>query len=332
MNRSLAALLAALLVTSPALRVRAAEDTTAVDTPWSAGVAAVDRDAALALFKDGNDLFAQSEYAEAARKYRAALARWSHPAIAGNLAVALIHLDSPLEASQLLEAALRFGATPFEPHVYQQLVTHQKLLAGQLARVEVACPMPEVALVLDGATELACPGKSAQVVLVGRHQVVARRRGYLTFAREFTALAGTTTHIDVSLQPLETAGGVERRWATWKPWAVVGAGAALVLIGVPLQLAARSNLDAYEQEVARSCPNGCRREDLPEAVWDLEARGHLENRLAIGAFVVGGLTAVTGAVLTYMNRPQRVRLEESGRRVAVVPHDDGAAFVLELTF
>lgn len=329
MRRSLAAVVCAALLATPV--VHAAEEV-AADRPWTQGVAEADRDAALALFKEGNDLFAQSEYAEATRKYRAALERWRHPAIAGNLAVVLIHLDATLEASHVLEDALRFGAAPFEPHVYQQLVTHQKLLAGQLARVDVACRLPEVSLVLDGAIELACPGRSEQVVLVGKHQVVARRRGYLTFAREFTALAGTTTHIDVSLQPLETAGGYERRWDVWKPWAVVGAGAALILVGVPLQLAARSNLDAFEQEVARSCPNGCAREDLPDAVWQLENRGHLENRLAVGAFVVGGLTAVTGAVLTYMNRPQRVQLEESGRRVSVIPTDDGAAFALTLTF
>ncbi|KYF66968.1 hypothetical protein BE11_18415 [Sorangium cellulosum] len=41
-------------------------------------------------------------------------------------------------------------------------------------------------------------------------------------------------------------------------------------------------------------------------------RGESSNRLAIGALVAGGATAVTGAVLLFMNRPQSYRTEDRG--------------------
>jgi len=51
---------------------------------------------ALELFHDGNELFGKHEYATAVTYYRKALAEWDHPAIHGNLAVALINLEQPL--------------------------------------------------------------------------------------------------------------------------------------------------------------------------------------------------------------------------------------------
>jgi hypothetical protein len=58
-------------------------------------------------------------------------------------------------------------------------------------------------------------------------------------------------------------------------------------------------------------------------VLDLESRGKLENRIAIGAFVAGGAALATGVVMLILNQPRHVRLEESGRRIGLVPSRDG---------
>jgi hypothetical protein len=318
MKRTAAAIIASLvLATTTAVH---AEPPGEADRPWAAGVSADERERALALFQEGNGYFAQSEYAEAARRYREALGHWDHPAIRGNLAVALINLDAPLEAYTNLEAALRFGAAPFESNAYQQLVTHQKLLAGRVAHIEIACPAQGASVALDGAQVLACPGQAAQLVLVGPHQIVARKRGHLTFTRDLDAMPGATTSITIVLQPLAALDREERRWPTWRPWAIMGAGVLVGSVGLVLELDARDNMDAFEAENLRSCPDGCERADLPEAVWGQKDRAEREDRWAIGAFAVGGAALVTGAVLLWMNQPERVRLDEEGKRVSVIPH------------
>lgn len=289
------------------------------DRPWARGVSPEDRERALELFRIANESFVDSQYADAAKLYREALRSWDHPAIRGNLAVALIHLDRTVEAYEHLQAALRWGAAPFEEHLHQQLVTNEKLLRGQLARVQVACDVPEAQVTLDGEDLLAGRGTVARVVKAGQHQVVARKSGHLTFTQQFTAFPDRPVEIRVVLVPLEQAGGYERRWAVWKPWTVLGAGVAVLGIGVGLELAAQADMDQYEEEIARACPDGCVPSDLPGAVRDLESTARLENGLAVGAFVVGGLAVVTGGIMVFLNQPRRVRLEESGRRIGVVP-------------
>jgi hypothetical protein len=103
------------------------------------------------------------------------------------------------------------------------------------------------------------------------------------------------------------------------PWLVLGGSAAIVGTGVAFQLAASDNFDAYEQEIARSCPSGCRPEDLPPAVRALEDRGRWQNTLGVTGMVVGGVGMVAGSVLLVLNQPRHVRLEESGRRVGWRP-------------
>lgn len=300
--------------------------------PWADGVSEADQTAALELFRAGNELFAQSEYADAASKYREALGHWDHPAIHGNLAVSLIHLDDPLQAFAHVELALRWGAQPFEPHVYDQLVTSRKLLLGQLARIEVDCPVEGAEIALNGEVLFVGPGTSQRLARAGSHQVVASKDDYLTFTRQFDALPGEVTRVEVTLVPLVDAGGYERRWAEWKPWAVVGGGAALIAVGVGFQLSAQGNVDAYEEEIARSCPDGCVESDLPEAVRDLRGRARWENRVAVGAFTLGAGAVATGAILLYMNRPRRVRLDASGRRISATPLVAPGAFGVTLSF
>ena len=60
------------------------------DKPWAAGVSDADQSAALALYKEGNAFFAQSQFKEALEKFVQALKIWDHPAIRYNAAVCLI--------------------------------------------------------------------------------------------------------------------------------------------------------------------------------------------------------------------------------------------------
>lgn len=322
MKRLVATLALGIAVLGPGPTARAqstagpAED---VGRPWAAGITPEARETALASFRAGNAHFADKEYAAAVVSYREALTHWDHPAVHGNLAVALVHLDDPLEAYEQVRLALRYGAEPFEPNVYEQLTTSQKLLEGQLATVEIVCDVDGAEVALDGAGVLGGKGAALSMIRVGPHQVVASKPAHLTFTHRFNALPRQTVRIEVKLVPLREAGGYERRWASWKPWSAVGAGAALVLLAVPLELAAQNNIDGYEQEIARSCPHGCNSADLPPAVRDLATRGRWQSRVAVSALITGGVVAAAGAYLVYENRLRRVRLDESGRRVSAAP-------------
>jgi hypothetical protein len=109
-----------------------------------------------------------------------------------------------------------------------------------------------------------------------------------------------------------------RRWPAWKPWAVVGAGALLALVGVPVLLEVKSNLDAYDAGVQTRCSSGCMADNVPPDLTALRDRAHTENIVAVSLFAIGGVVAATGVALVIMNQPRIVPAEE-GTHATVAP-------------
>jgi hypothetical protein len=304
----------ALLVALPGVARAQVAAPDRADRPWAKGVPADAQKDALVLFEEANKLFENSAHAAALAKYREALKIWDHPAIRYNAAVALINLDQPLAANENLELALRHGEAPFNPETYQQAMTYRKLLRGQLAELKVACTETGTDVALDGTRLFVAPGEAARWLLPGAHQLVARKAGFLTETRSLSLLPGkpaveTLTLQELGSRPTRTV----RRWATWKPWSVVGGGALLALAGVPVLLDVKSNLDAYDAGVQSACPSGCRSGSIPQAVLDARDRGHTENLVAISLFALGGAIAATGVALVILNQPHAAPAEESTR-------------------
>src|SRR5258706_3322048 len=98
-------------------RTGRADDATA---PWSQGVSAEHKAAAKKLLEAGNVAFLERRYNEALDLYKRAVAEWDHPAIRFNIVRCLIQLDRPVDATENLEAALKYGATPLEDAVYAE--------------------------------------------------------------------------------------------------------------------------------------------------------------------------------------------------------------------
>ncbi len=307
-----------------------AESDDAATAPWERGVSDADRAEALALFRAGNQLFTKSEYTQAVAEYEKALAHWDHPRIHGNLATALIYLDEPLDAYRHVELALAYGESPFEAHVYQQLVTNRRLLLGQLTTVMVKCEAEGAEVAIDGDVLFVGPGTRKVMVESGAHQLVARKDEYLTFTTKFTAVGGESTTITVVLVPLAEAARYERRWAVWKPWAVVGSGVAVAALGIPLRRASLAARDDYEEEIARTCPTGCTADMISPAVRNLEDRAHTYNRFEVAAYATGGALVLTGAVLTYLNRERRIPAEQVVAEPVVGP--DSVGMSLRVSF
>jgi hypothetical protein len=280
----------------------------AEDRPWAAGVSDDEQARALEIFKVGNASFTEGRHAEALARYREAITHWDHPAIRYNMAVALVHLDQPLAAYAELERGLRYGAEPLGEELHAEGLTYRKLLRGQLAELRVVCKEQGAEVMLDGQRLFVGPGEATRTVLPGAHQLGAIKRGFLTESRAVTVLPGKQTVEEVKLVPLGSATRLERRWARWKPWAVVGAGAALAVLAVPLKIKAESDMDDYDAEIQRTCPSGCPTSSLPGPVRDLHDQAVLEDRLALGGFVVGGAAAIAGVVLVVLNQPRAVEI------------------------
>jgi len=290
------------------------------DSPWSRGVTDEQKHAAQDLLEQGNQLMLVSRFKEAVPIYERALASWDHPAIRFNLVKALIGLDKVLEAADNLDKALAYGAAPLEEQVYNEALNYQRLLENQIATIEVRCDQPGVRIGLDGKSTLTCPGAREIRVLPGQHSLVGAGPNSLTDVRDVTLIGGTHTTESFHLR---APGEPVRRWAVWKPWTVVGGGAAIAVTGVVFNLLARSNRDDLHARTEAQCGvRGCdpaRYEEL--GLRALEDRVNSYNTVSMVALGVGGAAMIAGGVLVMLNRVsldnQRIALQPSATGVTL---------------
>lgn len=300
------------------------------DRPWAAGVSDEQQQQALRLLEEGNRQFELAQRAMALATYRRALAVWDHPAIRYNIAVALIDQDQPLEAYENLELALRYGPEALLEDQHAQGLTYRKLLLGQLAQLRVVCGEPGARVLLDGRELLVGPGEVMRVLLPGEHSLVATKTDYLTTTRTVNLVAGRVETANLALVAAPRVVETRRRWAAWKPWAVVGAGAAVALADVPLRLVAASTMDDYERAFTAACPQGCVEAEIPSAARDLRSRARLQSGVAIALFAAGGATLAGGVVWMIANESRPVH----DRPVALLPvvGTDGAGLSVAGSF
>ena len=183
--------------------------------PWAEGVTDSQRAEAQARLEEGNALFLKQSYKEALEEYQAALRAWDHPSIRFNIVRCLIQLDRSVDAYDNLREALRYGAAPLEENVYREALSYEKLLANEVAEVEIACTQQGVQVLLDGRDLLACPGRSTRRVTPGKHGVVANKAGFLTMTSELKVLGGSREALDITLLPVTRATKVVHRWSQW---------------------------------------------------------------------------------------------------------------------
>ena len=292
--------------------------TSSVAKPWEHGVSLEDRQVALRLYREGNGLLKRALFAEALVKYRAALLRWDHPRIHYHIALSLTQLgDDPVVTHESVQRALRYEGAALKPDQLERARDFKLLLRRQLVELEVRSEQPGVEIKVDGKPLVTGPGRAQRLIAPGEHQVTASKRGYLTVNRSLLLLPGQTKRATVQLFTLEDVSQEQRRWATWKPWAAVGAGALAVIASGVLHGLARRDIQGFDDKLLERCPEGCRDEAL-EA--ELE-RGQLMQSMALGGYAVGGATLITGLLLAYLNRPRVVRIDRSAEtfRVSLAP-------------
>jgi len=289
--------------------------------PWAVGVSDAQKAKAQQLLDAGNQQFLDKSYAAALDNYKAAIAVWDHPAIRFNIVRCLIQLDRPVEAAENLELALKYGAAPLEEAVYAEALAYKKLLAAQIADLDIKCEQDGVHLTLDGQPLATCPAHEQRRVSPGSHQIVGAKDGFVPRTVEIVVLGGKRQDVAIALVPLSQATHVVHRWQTWIPWAVFGGGLAVAGVGGLVELKASSDMAAYDRTVTHDCAiTGCAPGTIDHT---LEHTATLENRIAIGVMTVGLAAAATGAAMLYMNRGRETFVD-------VAPQPGGA--VVSVTF
>jgi hypothetical protein len=291
------------------------------DMPWNRGVALDTRIAARELFLEGNRLFKIPLFSQAVEKYTQAIAQWKHPAFYFNLALAEINLGQYLDAREDLERALEYGEPPLRTDRFREAQNQLVEVQRHLGRIRVSCPTPGAELTLDGAVLLTGPGEREVWVKTGAHEVAAKRPEYATQARRLTVAPGAREPVSLALRKLVE----DRPWATWKPWAVIGIGIGVAAgSGLVHTLSAR-NFSTYDSGFAKldCAAMGCTQAQIDMGAPHLSARlsrARLEQDIAFGGYVAGGIALAGGVALLYINRPHLMEQEDrQSTGVAIVP-------------
>jgi hypothetical protein len=296
----------------------------AEDRPWAEGVPETTQYRAREVFDQANRLMKDGLFAQAAAAYKETLALWDHAGAYYNLGLAQISLDQPIEAYESFGNALRFGPVPLQgQEKHEQAQRYREMLEKQLARIEIVCEEEGAAVTLNGQHVFTGPGRYEGMVRPGGHQIVASKAARIPATEQAVLSPGEQRRYDLVLAVPESM-ETERRWAVWKPWVVVGAGAILMGGAAYFDNYSSQNFDRFDSEFDTLCRNGCTEAEVPQALQDSLARAELEQRVAQVSYAIGGATLITGVALVYLNRERLVRRggsvdREHAARAASVP-------------
>ena len=295
------------------------------EPPWDVGVSAAARDEARRLRDESYPLLAADRFDDAIAKLQAALALYPHPKLHLALGLTYMRLSRWLEAEPALQKALATG----EAGLDKELTRTQAALAevaAHLGTVVVTGKQPRAELSVDGKRVLVAPGTVSIRVLPGRHVVIATRG---TLSSEPVALdvrPGDTLDAAPLLYVTETAW----RWSRWKPWAVIGTGAAVAIAGVPMLVHSRSEYDRYQAQFNIQCRAGCPSE--PAGLVAIKDNAQTWRYTAIGAFVGGGVLAGLGLAWLALNHPVDTRRVAPDVTTTIVPWRGGTGLTVARTW
>jgi len=145
-------------------------------------------------------------------------------------------------------------------------------------------------------------------VRIGEHTVVATKAGFVTQNQTRMLGPGDQLQLDIKMYTPEDMTRYRRKWAVWKPYAVVGGGAALVVFGGAMHALARSGFKSFDDDI-RDC-GGCIPSDALQSKRD---SANTKQTIAVISYVLGGAVLGGGAYLTYMNRAQPYRIDLEGQ-------------------
>lgn len=283
--------------------------------PWAVGVSLENQRFALKKFQEGNQQLNDGLFPAAVKLYREALTKWDHPAIHYNLALALLNLDQPIEVYDSLQSAIKYGADPLEKDKFEHAKEYMLLVEKQLATIDVSCSKPGAQISVDGkvvftVAEDGKVGHYVSRVKIGKHTFVAEKPGYNAQVDAPFIGPGETYRLELTLYTSDELTRYKRQWDNkYIPYAVLGGGVAIGVVGALLELSANSSYKDYDTAVAKcntdSSSKGCTNGG---SVADLRESGDQKRTLGYVGYGVAGAAVLTGAVLLYVNRSRAYQI------------------------
>jgi len=325
-TRTFAALLAAVFVQSGLAAPMAVAQTPEPDKDiegsggvpkWSEGVSQADQDRATELFQQGTSFLLDFNYNDAIDAFREALKLWDHPTIHYNLAVALANVAEPLEVYKEFVEALKYDGEGLEPDYYKDAVAKRDTLIKQLVQATVECNQPDARVIVDGKDVGTCKDKPQQLMRAGEHSFTALKDGYETTAVSKVYRGGDVVNVELKMIRPEDLTRYRRKFPTWVPWVVTGAGVAFAGAAGLLHASARDDFKQFDSEIIEC--GGC--QPTQEQI-DLKDGAGTKQNIAIVGYVIGASALIGGIALLVINRPQPYRVgaeEQPPPRAAVVP-------------
>lgn len=302
--RAIAAPGLAALVLVLAIPAAQAEVTRTGTEPWYQQTPADARQRAQALFEAAIDKHQQLLREEARELYEQALAQWDNPDIQWNLALALEELGQYLRAHEQLESTLRWDAALGAERLRDVQARMRALETQRLARIEAYSPEPGADIKIDGQPWFRGAGCRSTPVLPGTHYIASTKPGYFPVTRSVYVTAGQQAHVALAMDADHLVD--TRRWAAWKPWAVLAVGVAVTAVGSDLEVQALAQRTSAAEALRDRCQTLTCEPARSPAVYDRAVTNH---RLAIGAFAVGGTAVAVGVALAWLNQPRPHRTE-----------------------
>jgi tetratricopeptide (TPR) repeat protein len=298
----------------PAQAQPAPAETPSAEPPWYQGVSEERRQKAKALFQEARELHRALILGEARDKYEEALKYWEHPQLRLYLGRALMRIGLPLLAYESLQRVMKWGPGALDPEEEKEaLGALRELEQKHLGVISIRCDEPGAEVLLDGSLLFKGAGEGRRMILPGDHVISARKKGSYATVRSVAVTAGKKATVVIHLSVDTTLS--QRRWAAWKPWALVGTGAALGALGGGLLALSSSDYDRTVEGLRQKCALTC-----PPDTSGAYSRIQVENGLAIGSLVVGGAALLGGSAMVILNLPQPYRTkDESDVKVDVVP-------------
>lgn len=291
--------------------------------PWAEGVSPAQRRKALSLRARGKRIAQEFYLTKAVDTYREALRHWNHPIFHYDLCRILDALDRPLEAYESLKQAMRYGPEPLGEDAatrkkrYERLLELGANLEARLVKIAIVSPASNLDISIDN--RILNPGEdNTTVFLPGTHRVAAQKPGHRTLVETLDLPPGTSARFAVvPRQPV----------AWWKSWVVLGTGSAVALTGAGLFWYGSSERDALAKRIQDICEPGCRnpqeKDDIGRFRSDWQ-RVRWEQRIGLGASIVGGGVALAGAGLMLWNRQRNFQLRRvDDAPLAIVPAVSG---------
>ncbi|HXT50398.1 MAG TPA: PEGA domain-containing protein [Thermoanaerobaculia bacterium] len=277
---------------------------------WDRGVSTEQMQAAAAAFDEANAQLDASLPSKAVDKYSEALKLWPHPMIHYNMALALIDLKRPVEVAEHLEKAIQYGVEGLNGQ-QDKLDQAKRLLEftlDQLATLEVSCQKEGAKVTIDGkhvfTVEKGKPNSFKGRVPIGKHTFVAEKPGYATSVDAPLIDKRETFRIELKLYTAEELTRYHRRWETrrWAPWAVVGGGAVVGIVGGILQSSASSSYRDFESKVQRCSQDAMNGSCDASQFSNLRDSGDTKRTLGYIGYGVAGAAIATGGLLVFLNR------------------------------